>query len=59
MTERLTISLAQLNPTMGAIEANALKPVIDKTFPFEQAPDAFKYMESAQHFGKIVVTITG
>jgi NADPH:quinone reductase-like Zn-dependent oxidoreductase len=43
----------------AAIEANALKPVIDKVFPFEEAPDAFRYMESAQHFGKIVVAFDG
>jgi NADPH:quinone reductase-like Zn-dependent oxidoreductase len=40
----------------AAIEANALTPVIDKTFPFKDAPAAYKHMESAQHFGKIVLT---
>ncbi|MCA1638866.1 MAG: NAD(P)-dependent alcohol dehydrogenase [Acidobacteria bacterium] len=34
-----------------------LKPVIDKTFPFDEAKDALKYMESGSHFGKIVVKI--
>jgi NADPH:quinone reductase-like Zn-dependent oxidoreductase len=34
-----------------------LKPVIDKTFAFNEAKDALKYMESAEHFGKIVVKI--
>jgi NADPH:quinone reductase-like Zn-dependent oxidoreductase len=34
-----------------------LKPVIDKTFAFDEAKDALKYMESASHFGKIVVKI--
>jgi len=41
----------------AAIEANALKPVIDKVFPFEEARDAFHHMESAQHFGKIVLSM--
>ena len=36
---------------------NHLKPVIDKVFPFGEAREALKYMESAQHFGKIVVKI--
>jgi NADPH:quinone reductase-like Zn-dependent oxidoreductase len=36
---------------------NHLKPVIDKTFEFGEARDAFKYMESGSHFGKIVVKI--
>jgi NADPH:quinone reductase-like Zn-dependent oxidoreductase len=34
-----------------------LKPVIDKTFAFDEAKNALKYMESASHFGKIVVNI--
>ena len=39
------------------ISASSLKPVIDKTFAFEEAKDALKYMESGAHFGKIVITI--
>ena len=38
-----------------AIEINKLKPVIDKTFSFGQTREALKYMESAGHFGKIVI----
>jgi NADPH:quinone reductase-like Zn-dependent oxidoreductase len=34
-----------------------LKPVIDKTFEFNEVKDALKYMESGAHFGKIVVKI--
>ena len=39
----------------SAIEANKLKPVIDKTFVFEEVREALKYMESGSHFGKIVI----
>jgi len=39
----------------SAIEANKLKPVIDKTFGFEEVREALKYMESGSHFGKIVI----
>ena len=42
-----------------AISANALRPVIDKAFPFAEAPAAFLHMQSAQHFGKIVLTLEG
>ncbi|MBO0722755.1 MAG: NAD(P)-dependent alcohol dehydrogenase [Blastocatellia bacterium] len=38
-----------------AIAANGLKPVIDRTFPFEDALEALKFMESGAHFGKIVI----
>jgi NADPH:quinone reductase-like Zn-dependent oxidoreductase len=33
------------------------KPVIDKVFEFGEVQDALRYMESAAHFGKIVVKI--
>lgn len=41
-----------------AIAANKLKPVIDKTFPFDQAADAVRYLQSAKHFGKIVIKVS-
>ena len=37
-----------------AIALNALKPVIDRIFPFEEAR-ALAHMESGSHFGKIVL----
>ena len=40
-----------------AIEANGLRPVIDRHFPLDALADAFRYQESGQHFGKIVVDI--
>jgi NADPH:quinone reductase-like Zn-dependent oxidoreductase len=40
-----------------AVTVNQLKPVIDKSFPFEQAPEAFAMMGSAKHFGKIVIKL--
>ena len=39
-----------------AISQASLKPVIDSTFPFREAPAALRHMESAGHFGKIVVS---
>jgi len=38
-----------------AINISGIKPVIDKSFGFEQLADAFRYQESGQHFGKIVL----
>ena len=38
-----------------AIALSKLRPVVDRVFPFEQAPEALKYMESGAHFGKIVI----
>lgn len=41
----------------AAIETHELRPVIDSRFAFEDARAAFHHMESAKHFGKIVVSI--
>jgi len=40
---------------LKAISANKIKPVIDRTFPLDQAAEAFSYLESGGHFGKIVI----
>ena len=40
-----------------AATVNKLKPVIDRTFSFDEAVEAYKYLKSAQHFGKVVITI--
>jgi len=42
---------------MKAVVVTKLKPVVDKTFDFDAAPEAFKYLKSAQHFGKVVIKI--
>jgi NADPH:quinone reductase-like Zn-dependent oxidoreductase len=40
-----------------ALEANGIRPVIDRVFPFEQAIDAFKYHASGSMVGKVVIRI--
>jgi NADPH:quinone reductase-like Zn-dependent oxidoreductase len=40
-----------------AIEANGIKPVIDKRFTLDQSRDAFEVMKAGAHFGKIVISI--
>lgn len=42
---------------LGAVGAHQLQPVLDRQFPLMQASDAFEYLASGQHFGKIVVTV--
>ena len=41
----------------AAIERTNTKPVIDKVFTFEKTREAIEYMRSANHFGKIVISI--
>ncbi len=39
------------------LESGAVKPVIFKTFPFAQASDAHRLMESSEHIGKIMLAV--
>lgn len=41
----------------AAFGANRLEPVIDRVFAFSDAPDAFRAMQAAGHFGKLVVRV--
>lgn len=38
-----------------AIALHKLHPIVDRVFPFHEAPEALKYMESGAHFGKICI----
>lgn len=40
-----------------AIAANGLRPVIDKVFSFADAKEAYRHLQSATHFGKIVIKL--
>ena len=40
-----------------AIALHAIRPVIDRVFPFAEAPAAYRHMEAAEHFGKIVIGV--
>jgi len=38
-----------------ALDANDMKPVIDRTFPLQELAEAFRYEASGGHFGKICI----
>jgi NADPH:quinone reductase-like Zn-dependent oxidoreductase len=42
---------------LKGIEAGALKPVIDRTFKFDDMVEVHRYLENNGQFGKIVVTV--
>ncbi|MBK5292114.1 MAG: NAD(P)-dependent alcohol dehydrogenase [Acidobacteriia bacterium] len=42
-----------------AIAVQKMRPVIDRVFPFAQAPDALRHLESRGHFGKICIRVSG
>lgn len=47
----------QLIQITALIEAGAIKPVVDKVFPFEQTNEALAYVESGRAKGKVVVKV--
>ena len=40
-----------------ALEANKIHPVIDRVFGFDEVKDAYTFMQSARHFGNIVIEL--
>ncbi len=50
-------SRAHQRDMIRGLDAAGIKPVIDRTFALASLADAFRYEESAQHFGKICVEI--
>ena len=40
-----------------AIALHQMRPVVDRVFPFDQAKDALRYIESGAQFGKIVIKL--
>ncbi|MEJ1977112.1 MAG: zinc-binding dehydrogenase [Acetobacteraceae bacterium] len=42
---------------LKGIDAGHFKPLIARTFPFEEIVEAHRYMESNQQVGKIVVIV--
>ncbi|AUH65622.1 NAD(P)H-quinone oxidoreductase [Paracoccus zhejiangensis] len=75
MTRRLTVTGATLRPQTDIakariadqlrdhvwplVESGKVKVMIDSEFPYEQATEAHKRMESSQHIGKIVMKVAG
>jgi NADPH:quinone reductase-like Zn-dependent oxidoreductase len=51
-------SRAMFEQMNEAIAKAVMRPVIDRVFGFDQVRDAFRYMESGSHFGKIVIRST-
>jgi NADPH:quinone reductase-like Zn-dependent oxidoreductase len=41
----------------AAISAHRLQPIIDREFGFDDAPAAYRHLESGAHFGKVVIRL--
>jgi len=54
----ISVGSTQMFEAMNrAIAVSRLKPIIDKVFSFDDAPAAYRYLQSAQHFGKVVISV--
>jgi NADPH:quinone reductase-like Zn-dependent oxidoreductase len=55
----ISVGSTQMFEAMNrAISANAIKPVIDKVFGFDEVKAAYNHMAAGAHFGKIVIRVS-
>jgi NADPH:quinone reductase-like Zn-dependent oxidoreductase len=50
-------SMLMFDAMNRAIATSGLRPVVDKVFAFDEAPAAYRHLQSAGHFGKIVISV--
>ncbi|WAC28916.1 NAD(P)H-quinone oxidoreductase [Ancylobacter sp. SL191] len=55
--EKAAIAASLAEKVWPLIEAGKVKPVMDQTFPLEEASKAHARMESSAHIGKIMLTV--
>jgi NADPH:quinone reductase-like Zn-dependent oxidoreductase len=48
---------ALLTALKALVEAGKLTPLVDRTFPLAQVPEAMRYLQGGQATGKIVITV--
>ncbi|CZT37005.1 NADP-dependent oxidoreductase [Rhizobium sp. 9140] len=47
----------QLEEIAGLIDSGAIRPVVDRIFPFNQTPEALAYVETGRSKGKVVIKV--
>jgi len=50
---------ADFEDLLALVEAQRLRPAIDRVYPLAEAADAHRRLESAEQFGKVVLSIPG
>ncbi|RQV87248.1 zinc-dependent alcohol dehydrogenase family protein [Burkholderia anthina] len=50
-------SRTMLDDVVRLVDAKRIEPVVDRVFGFDEAPQAYAYLESGQHFGKVVIRV--
>ena len=41
----------------GLVESRQFTPVVDRTYPLEQIVEAYRYVETRQKTGNVVITV--
>ena len=54
--EKATIVAAVREHVWPLVESGRVKPVVHRTFPLAQAPDAHRELEASTHIGKVLLT---
>lgn len=55
--EHAAVARRAAEALLPGFESGALRPVVDRVFPLEEADAAQAYMKSGRHFGKIVLNV--
>jgi NADPH:quinone reductase-like Zn-dependent oxidoreductase len=50
-------SRTMLEKVLRFADISGLQPVVDRVFTFAQVREAYRYMESGSHFGKVVIAV--
>jgi NADPH:quinone reductase-like Zn-dependent oxidoreductase len=53
----MTANGGQLEKITALVEAGAIRPVVDRVFPFEKANEALAYVETGRARGKVVIAV--
>ncbi len=51
-------SRKMLEEFVDAIEVGGFEPIIDRVFDFDEAPEAYRYLDSGSHIGKVVIKVS-
>ncbi len=55
--EKAAIVEAFLTRFGADLEAGKIRPILDRTYPLEQVPDAHRLIKASTHFGKVVLRV--
>jgi putative PIG3 family NAD(P)H quinone oxidoreductase len=57
--EKARLTAAVEREVWPLIASGAFRPIVDRTFPLQEAAQAHAYLEAGDHLGKVVLTVDG